>query len=69
MTSVETSAEAFERTKSFAEGAVFGCRECNSQCTLWWLARVESHEEMIKLLRTPAVSSGTVGEQSPQQTT
>lgn len=55
MTSVETSSEAFERTKGFAEGAVFGCKECNAACTLWQIAQVKSHAEFMVLLKTPVL--------------
>lgn len=61
MTSIETTSLAFERTKGFAEGAVFGCRQCNDRCTLWHIARVESHEELMRLLKTPGISDKTVG--------
>lgn len=60
MTSVETSPAAFEGTKGFARGAVFGCRECNAECTLWQIARVESYEEFMALLKTPGIPDRTV---------
>lgn len=62
MTSVEISPKAFERTKGFAEGAVFGCRECNAQCTLWQIAKVQSHEELIALLETSAILMEQLGD-------
>lgn len=62
MTSLETSPDAFERTQSFAKGAVFGCRECNAQCTLWQIAKVQSHEEFIALLETSAILMEQLGD-------
>lgn len=61
MTSVDVGHAAFEQTKAFAEGAVFGCRHCSRSCAMWWIARAESHKELMTLLETPRLpdSAGT----------
>lgn len=69
ITSVETDREAFKTTKAFAQGAVFGCRMCNSSCTLWKIANLtETYEDFLALLSVQGKLQNTDHDQSSSLT-